>query len=577
MKAVAVKLSVFAVLLASIMVPVLADGAAAEGSVTPDSTLYRYTPTFTVTSDDWESILYVSWDFGDGSVLDGRWNYYKTQDESTLTDEQKAGIAQYDADLAANGGNLFVTTHTYAEPGIFTVTMVVMNPMGYIAPDQTEGYDGSFNTDDTGYDGGLTSSVASDITKPSEEDFSDAEFRAVAGAWHRTVCVVEVLGYPTVTFDSNGGSDVSALTVENGSTYTAAQKPADPVKNGYAFTGWYTDEDCTVAYDWDTLVTEPITLYAGWTEATVVYYVDGQEASVFGPKTVADVTIPTKDGYTFNGWYSDSECKIPVENTAAITNGMTLYSDWTKNTVTVTVDGKDIVFDEGTKVSQITKPTKEGYTFSGWYSDAKHTVSVEDTTILNDGMALYSGWTEIPTVYYVDGQKASFTGSKTVADVTVPVREGFEFAGWYSDAGCTVPVENTAVIVAGMTLYSKFTEKIADVKITVDGKETVVPVGTKVSDLAVPESDKEFKGWYSDEKCTVSVDNSTVLTDGMTLYSCFAEDEKTTEIPIAAIAVCVFGALIACVGVRYHPAILVFGALVLVFGFADVFGFIEVF
>lgn len=449
MKAVAVKLSVFAVLLASIIVPVLADGAAAEGSVTPDSTLYRYTPTFTVTSDDWESILYVSWDFGDGSVLDGRWNYYKTQDESTLNDEQKTGIAQYDADLAANGGNLFVTTHTYAEPGIYTVTMVVMNPMGYIAPGQSDGYDGSLNTDDTGYDGGLTSSVASDITKPSEEDFSDAEFRAVAGAWHRTVCVVEVLGYPTVTFDSNGGSDVSALTVENGSTYTAAKKPADPVKNGYAFTGWYTDEDCTVAYDWDALVTEPITLYAGWTEATVVYYVDGQEASVFGPKTVADVTIPTKDGYTFKGWYSD--------------------------------------------------------------------------------------------------------------------------------AGCTVPVENTAVIVAGMTLYSKFTEKITDVKITVDGKETVVPVGTKVSDLAVPESDKEFKGWYSDEKCTVSVDDSTVLTDGMTLYSCFAEDEKTTEIPLAAIAVCVFGALIACVGVRYHPAILVFGALVLVFGFADVFGFIEVF
>lgn len=283
---------------------------------------------------------------------------------------------------------------------------------------------------------------------------------------------------------------------------------------------------------------------------------------------------PEKEGYHFDYWIYNGE---EFDFDTVITAPTLLKAKW-ETAVSVTVDGTVEYVRNGTTVAELTVPTKEGYTFDGWYSDANHTVPVENSTVLTDGMTLYSGWTEIPTIYYVDGQEASITGSKIVADVTIPAKDGYEFAGWYSDAGCTVPVENTAAITNGMTLYSKFTEKIAEIKITVDGKETVVPVGTKVSDLTVPTKEGyTFNGWYSDEKCTVPVENSTVLTDGTVLYSCFAEDGNASEIPIAAVAVCVFGALIACVGIRYHPAILLFGAFVLLFGFANMFGFIEAF
>ena len=68
----------------------------------------------------------------------------------------------------------------------------------------------------------------------------------------------------TVTFDSNQGTAVDSQLVAVGGKVA---KPADPAKEGYAFSGWFTDEDCTKAYDFDAAVdgTQPeLTLYAGW-------------------------------------------------------------------------------------------------------------------------------------------------------------------------------------------------------------------------------------------------------------------------------------------------------------------------
>ena len=64
-----------------------------------------------------------------------------------------------------------------------------------------------------------------------------------------------------VTFNSMGGSLVASQNVDHN---TAAVKPADPTKTGYTFDGWFTDKDCTVAYDFNALVTDNITLYAKW-------------------------------------------------------------------------------------------------------------------------------------------------------------------------------------------------------------------------------------------------------------------------------------------------------------------------
>lgn len=70
----------------------------------------------------------------------------------------------------------------------------------------------------------------------------------------------------TVTFDSNGGSAVKSQSVASGGKVT---KPAAPTRDGYKFTGWYTDSACKNEYDFTTVVKKGFTLYAGWEKNNV--------------------------------------------------------------------------------------------------------------------------------------------------------------------------------------------------------------------------------------------------------------------------------------------------------------------
>lgn len=76
-----------------------------------------------------------------------------------------------------------------------------------------------------------------------------------------TVFIVSHSGF-TVSFDTNGGSHIESVKVMHSETLELKE---DPVKEGYVFTGWYTDRDCTESFNIKTdTVTASMTLYAGW-------------------------------------------------------------------------------------------------------------------------------------------------------------------------------------------------------------------------------------------------------------------------------------------------------------------------
>lgn len=151
-----------------------------------------------------------------------------------ITEGEETGVYYYDADgeeylITLNSGNRF--------------TFLVMgeNKSGvYTFSDGALKFD--FAREE---DGELSATLADGVLTLT---YQNSEMRFLKKEAH------------TVTFESNGGSTVGAVSVVNGKTVA---KPADPVRSGYRFIGWYADADCTVPFGFGSqIVTSDITLYA---------------------------------------------------------------------------------------------------------------------------------------------------------------------------------------------------------------------------------------------------------------------------------------------------------------------------
>ena len=139
--------------------------------------------------------------------------------------------------------------------------------------------------------------------------------------------------YFTVTFDTNGGNSVNSQNLaQNGK----AVKPADPIKDGFVFGGWYSDSALTKSYDFNSSVTEDVTIYANWTEVEKPKQPESDESDD-GEKTVTlpnDYTIETPDGkepvknddgsWTLPG---GGKIKMPKGNTITVPPGTVITDD----------------------------------------------------------------------------------------------------------------------------------------------------------------------------------------------------------------------------------------------------------
>lgn len=189
----------------------------------------------------------------------------------------------------------------------------------------------------------------------------------------------EVIGAYTVTFQSEGGSEVASQIRAN----TPAPRPADPTKEGYTFIGWYNGES---EWDFETPVTADLTLTAKWqlNRYTITFKPEngGQDIVIkqdYGTAITAPAN-PTKTGYTFAGWNREIPTAMPAGD-------MAITAQWQLNQYTITFDtagGSEvpsITQDYGTAITPPAAPTRTGYTFAGWDKTIPSTMPAGDMTI----------------------------------------------------------------------------------------------------------------------------------------------------------------------------------------------------
>ena len=134
----------------------------------------------------------------------------------------------------------------------------------------------------------------------------------------------------TVTFNTDGGSEVAAQTVEDGKTAT---KPDDPTKERYNFEGWFNGE---TLYDFASPVTSDLTLTAKWIikTFTVTFYIDNSGEAVWTDvveygKCVTSFEKPSKDGFYFLGWFVGENV---YEFTQPVSDDLTVIARWLEKT-----------------------------------------------------------------------------------------------------------------------------------------------------------------------------------------------------------------------------------------------------
>ncbi|MBQ2840996.1 MAG: InlB B-repeat-containing protein, partial [Oscillospiraceae bacterium] len=231
------------------------------------------------------------------------------------------GAATYTVSFEANGG-----TGTMADVNGVAGTYTLPEN-GFTAPDGKQ------------FKAWAIGSVGGTQKMPGEKITVNAD-TVIYAIWE----TIPVTTY-TVSFEANGGS-VTPANATTEATGKLATLPTPTRSGSYTFKGWYTAASGGTQVTVDKVYTENTTIYAQWnytgstgggggvSKYTIKFETNGgttvANKSVTRNAKLAEPTAPTKDGFKFDGWYTDKELKTAYDFDTKVTKSFTLYAKWTE-------------------------------------------------------------------------------------------------------------------------------------------------------------------------------------------------------------------------------------------------------
>ncbi len=357
-----------------------------------------------------------------------------------------------------------------------------------------------------------------------------------------------------LSFDLTGGEgNIPTTTVKYGDKINANLPSEEPTKTGYTFTGWV-KADGSELTDSDVMTENGYTVYASWKLKSFALSFDlvggiGNIPDVYikyGDKIKDSLTpiLPTKVGYTFNGWVKQDGSEL-TDNDVMGEDGYTVYANWEANGYELSFDltgGEGdiptVTVKYGDKINSnlpSTEPTKIGYTFAGWVKADGSTLT-DDDVMTENGYVVYASWTinsyelnfdlaggegDIPTTTVKYGDKINSN-----LPSTEPTKTGYTFNGWVNADGNAL-TDNDVMSETGYTLYASWLANEYELNFDLVGGEGNIPTtnvkyGDKInSNLPSTQPTKTgytFTGWVKVDGSTLT-DNDVMDEKGYTLYA----------------------------------------------------------
>jgi len=215
-------------------------------------------------------------------------------------------------------------------------------------------------------------------------------------------------GMYKVTFNPHGGTVTPAfgITGEDGKLLTALPTPK---YDGHAFQGWFTEDAAVTA---NTVFKADTTIHAQW---TIIHYTITLDAigGTVTPTTVKtgqhweldSLPTPTRDGYTFRGWFTaETDGTNVIPKSTPLIGNLTIYAHWLLKddhfTITFDANGGEVSpasaeTGDGYRLTSLPVPTRDGYAFHGWFTDKTGDTHVTTLTTFESDATIYAQWAHI--------------------------------------------------------------------------------------------------------------------------------------------------------------------------------------
>ena len=302
-----------------------------------------------------------------------------------------------------------------------------------------------------------------------------------AGNPTRQLSITVVAAIYTVTFNANGsGATVNPATAQTNTEgrLTLSALPT-PTRANFAFNGWFTTAstggtEVTLERQYNTNAT----IYARWSQIrTVTFNPHGgavnpatAQTGANGRLTLTELPTPTRNGYSFNGWFTAETGGISVTLDRQYNANATVHARWTEvdvNTYAITFNPAGgtvfptiVTTGANGRLSDLPTPTRTGYNFDGWWNG---TARVDETTVFDAHTTVSARWVFIPYVITFDANggtvetETAETGANgRLSSLPVPERDDYSFTGWFIDLSDAAGITANYVFTADMTVYAKW-------------------------------------------------------------------------------------------------------------------------